>query len=47
MVLGPQDGSVSASEDAERFYAVHRERPFFEGLTCVYGLGASYSRRPP
>ena len=38
MVLGLKMVSLS-KQDAERFYAVHRERPFFHGLTSYMASG--------
>ena len=45
VVLGLKMAYLS-KQDAERFYAVHRERPFFESLTSYMASGASYSHPP-
>lgn len=40
LILGMKMVHLS-KQDAERFYAVHRERPFFESLTTYMASGAA------
>jgi len=42
VVLGLKMVSLS-KQDAERFYAVHRERPFFQSLTAYMASGPAIS----
>jgi len=42
VVLGLKMVSLS-KQDAERFYAVHRERPFFQSLTSYMASGPAIS----